>query len=136
MIRQIEFTLPRFARGTHIITNLIMNELRDLPDLGMLNIFIKHTSAGITINENADATVRVDFEAVMNKLIPENEAYYTHTLEGADDLPSHLKSSLIGQSLTIPIKGGQLNMGTWQGIYLCEFRNYGSKRKMILTIYS
>jgi secondary thiamine-phosphate synthase enzyme len=102
----------------------------------LINILIKHTSAGLTINENADPSVRDDFEKVFNRLIPENQSYYSHTLEGSDDLPAHLKSSLVGQSLTIPITNHRLNLGTWQGIYLCEFRNYGGPRELVMTIYS
>ena len=102
----------------------------------MLNIFIKHTSAGLTLNENADPSVRVDFEGFMNKLIPENDPVYTHTMEGPDDMPAHLKSSLLGNSITIPITNGRLNLGTWQGIYLCEFRNYGGSRNIVLSVYS
>ena len=102
----------------------------------MLNLFLKHTSAGITINENADPTVRVDFEQVFNRLVPENAPYLIHTIEGPDDMPAHIKSSLVGVSLMIPITNGQLNLGIWQGIYLCEFRNNGGKRNLIATIFS
>ena len=102
----------------------------------MLNIFIKHTSAALSINENADPTVRDDFETILNKMVPENDPDYLHTLEGADDMPAHVKSSLMGPSLNIPISGGKLNMGIWQGIYLCEFRNYGGSRRLVLTVYS
>lgn len=134
MISQKELVLPRFDRGFHLITNWIIQDL-DLPVKGLLNIFIQHTSAGLSINENADPTVRLDFESSFNKLIKENEPFYKHTYEGADDMPAHIKSSLTGHSLTIPISNGQLNLGTWQGIYLCEFRNNGGRRKLILTIY-
>jgi len=113
-----------------------MSNLPVLPEMGMLNIFIKHTSAGITLNENADPTVRYDFERFMNFLVPENHPLYEHTDEGPDDMPAHLKASIVGQSLTIPITNHRLNLGTWQGIYLCEFRNYGGSRKVVLTIYS
>jgi secondary thiamine-phosphate synthase enzyme len=102
----------------------------------MLNLFIHHTSAAITINENADPTVRADFESFLNRLIPENDPVFRHTSEGSDDMPAHLKSSLLGQSLTIPITSGRLNLGTWQGIYLCEFRNQGGRRKVTLTTLS
>jgi len=135
MINQIELTLPAFNRGYHIITNIIERELKDLPQNGLANIFIKHTSAAITINENADPSVTVDFENFMNKLIPDGDYIFTHTMEGADDMAAHLKSSCIGQSITIPITNHKLNLGTWQGIYLCEFRNYGGNRKLVITIY-
>ena len=107
-----------------------------MPKNGLINIFIKHTSAGLTLNENADYSVRDDFESIMNEIVPENQSYYTHTSEGDDDMPAHIKSSLLGSSITIPITNHKLNLGIWQGIYLCEFRNYGGKRKLILTIYS
>jgi len=103
--------------------------------MGMMNIFIQHTSAGITINENADPTVRRDFEGAFNRLAPENHPDYTHTFEGSDDMPAHIKSTLAGNSITIPITDHRLNLGTWQGIYLCEFRNHGGPRKLIITIY-
>ena len=102
----------------------------------MLNILIQHTSAAITLNENADPTVRDEFESFISRMVPENQPYYIHTMEGADDMPAHIKSSLFGSSLTIPITGGRLNLGTWQGIYLCEFRNHGGRRRLVLTIYS
>ncbi len=136
MIQQLEIHLPEFKRGFHLITNLIERELTNLPEKGLLNVFIKHTSAGLTINENADPSVRHDFENILNKLIAENEAYYTHIFEGSDDMPAHLKTPLIGNSINIPITNKKLNMGIWQGIYLCEFRNDGGRRKIVLTIYS
>ena len=110
-------------------------ELQELPEEGLLNLFIQHTSAGLTINENADPSVRTDFERSFNHLIPENQSYYTHVLEGSDDMPAHLKSSVIGVSLTVPIRNKKLALGTWQGIYLCEFRDYGGPRKLIATIW-
>ena len=126
---------PRF-RGFHIITKSILEGIPELKDykIGILQLFIKHTSASITINENADRTVRQDFEAHFNVLVPENKKYYKHTYEGADDIPAHLKSSLLGSSISIPITDGKLNLGTWQGIYLCEHRNQGTGRKLIATI--
>lgn len=136
MIKQFEILLPSFSRGYHLITNLIENNLHELPDKGFINIFVQHTSAGLTINENADSSVRVDFETVFNKLVPENSRNYIHTIEGPDDMPAHIKSSLVGQSLTIPITNKRLNLGVWQGIYLCEFRNRGGRRKLVITIYS
>ncbi len=136
MIQQKEITLPRFKRGYHLITSLIVEELSELPEKGLLHILVKHTSAGITLNENADPTVRTDFESFMNKMIPENDSVYIHTYEGSDDMPAHLKSSVIGAEVTIPITNHQLNMGIWQGIYFCEFRNFGGARKVVLTVYS
>ena len=136
MIQQKEITLPSFRRGYHLITSLIEDHLPDLPQTGLLHILVKHTSAGITINENADPTVRSDFEAFMNKMIPENDPVYVHTYEGSDDMPGHLKSSVIGVEITIPITRHRLNLGTWQGIYFCEFRNFGGSRRLVFTVYS
>ena len=136
MIQQTEISLPAFRRGYHLITGLIEKNLPDLPEKGLLHILVKHTSAGITINENADPTVRSDFEGFMNKMIPEDDPVYVHTYEGADDMPAHLKSSVIGSEVTIPITNHRLNMGTWQGIYFCEFRNYGGTRRIVLTVFS
>ena len=136
MIVQKEINLNGYHRGYHLITHEILRNLPELPESGLLNIFIKHTSAGITINENADPSVRRDFNSFIDHLVPENHPLYTHTLEGDDDMPAHLKASLIGQTVTIPVTNGRLNMGTWQGIYYCEFRNYGGNRRVVLTIYS
>ena len=136
MAIQVEIILQPFRRGYHLITHLIENGLPDLPDSGILHVFIKHSSAGLTINENADPTVRSDFESFMNDLIPENHPLYKHTMEGTDDMPAHLKASLMGSSVSIPITNGRLNLGTWQGIYLCEFRNFGGNRKLVFTITS
>ena len=136
MIIQKEILLSGYRRGYHLITSIIEKNLPDLPDTGLLHILVKHTSAGITLNENADPTVRTDFENFMNKLIPEDDPVYIHTYEGSDDMPAHLKSSVIGSEITIPITHGRLNLGTWQGIYFCEFRNFGGSRRLVLTIYS
>ncbi len=136
MIQQKEITLPAMRRGYHLITRLIEEKLPDLPEKGLLHILVKHTSAGISINENADPTVRTDFESFMNKMIPENDPVYIHTYEGADDMPAHLKSSVIGAEVTIPITAHRLNLGTWQGIYFCEFRDYGGSRRLVLTVFS
>ncbi len=133
MAKQYEITLPPFPRGFHLITQYI-EEAIDLPENGLLHIFIKHTSAGLTINENADSTVRADFESSFNLLVQENEPYYSHTYEGSDDMPAHIKSSLVGSSVNIPITNRRLNLGTWQGVYLCEFRNYGGARKLVITV--
>lgn len=136
MIQQVFIQLPAYNRGFHLITGTVLAQLPTLPDTGLFNLFIKHTSAGLSINENADPSVRVDFENIFNKLVPENEPYLTHTLEGPDDMPAHIKSSLVGSSISIPISNGAFNLGTWQGIYLCEFRNYGGRRNLVATIYS
>jgi secondary thiamine-phosphate synthase enzyme len=136
MIFQKELQLPSFQRGYHLITRNIGNSLPDLPGQGLLNVFIHHTSAGLMINENADPSVRVDMETIFNHLVPENLPFLEHTMEGPDDMPSHVKSALTGVSLTIPISGNRLKLGTWQGIYLCEFRNHGGGRRLTLTVYS
>ena len=133
---QKTITLSPKSRGFHIITNDVLENIPELKDLktGILHLFIKHTSASLTINENADPTVRTDFESHFNMLAPENQSYYQHTFEGSDDMPAHLKASLLGSSVSIPITDGKLNLGTWQGIYLCEHRNRGPDRKLIITI--
>ena len=133
---QKTITLSPKSRGFHIITNDVLENIPELKDLktGILHLFIKHTSASLTINENADPTVRTDFESHFNMLAPENQSYYQHTFEGSDDIPAHLKASLLGSSVSIPITDGRLNLGTWQGIYLCEHRNHGSDRELVLTI--
>ena len=136
MIQQTEFSLAAKCRGCHLVTHEVLDNLpKPLPKMGMLNLFVKHTSCALSINENADPDVRSDMEKILNRMVKENEPYYDHTLEGADDMPAHAKSSLIGVSITIPITNGRLNLGTWQGIYLCEFRNYGGPRKIVATIY-
>ena len=134
MWKQVEFDLQSRRRGFHLITGEILRNLPPLPEVGLLHLFIKHTSAGLSINENADPDVRMDMESIFNHLVKEREPYYQHTLEGNDDLPAHAKSSIIGTSVTIPITNGKLNLGTWQGIYLCEFRDYGGNRRMVATI--
>lgn len=119
-----------------MITREVLEHLKqDFPQTGLLHLFIKHTSCALSINENADPDVRRDLNLIMNRLIKENEPYYNHTMEGADDMPAHAKCSLFGVDLTIPITGGKLNLGTWQGIYLCEFRDYGGARQIVATIY-
>ncbi len=135
MIRQYEITLPAFERGFHLITKEIFSELNDLPGTGLAHIFIRHTSAGLTINENADPTVRVDFESVFNKLVPEGWKY-VHNDEGPDDMPAHIKAALTGSSVSVPLRDGKPHLGTWQGIYLCEFRNDGGRRKLTVTVIS
>lgn len=136
MIYQKEIRLPPKSRGCHLITGEILASLPNhLPQAGLLNLFVKHTSCGLTINENADPDVRADMERIFNRLVKENEPYYEHTLEGSDDMPAHAKSTLTGVSLTVPVSDGRLNLGTWQGIYLCEFRNNGGPRSIVVTVF-
>jgi secondary thiamine-phosphate synthase enzyme len=131
---QKEITLKPRPRGHHLITSEISSALNDVPiEDGILHLFIKHTSAALTINENADPSVRDDFDSSMDNLVKENESYYTHTAEGPDDMPAHIKSSLMGSSVTIPITKGKMNMGTWQGVYLCEYRDHGGARKLVAS---
>ena len=134
---QKEIRLKARNRGFHLITEEIHKQLPELGkvSVGLLNVFIKHTSAALTINENADPTVRQDFESFFNQTVPEDEPYYQHTDEGSDDLHSHLKSSILGCSLNIPVTNGRLNLGIWQGIYLCEHRNHGGSRELVLTLH-
>lgn len=133
---QKEITLSPKSRGFHLVTNEITSKLEKLSKIktGVAHIFIKHTSAGLTINENADPSVRRDFETHFNRMVPEDMSMFEHTLEGADDMTSHLKSSILGHSVTIPISNGRLNLGTWQGVYLCEHRNRGGSRKLVVTL--
>lgn len=134
MVIQKSISLSPLPRGFHLITGKILDAMGDLPLTGMMHVMVRHTSAGLTLNENADPSVRDDFESFLNQLIPENDPIYSHVFEGADDMPAHLKASLIGSSVTIPITNGRLNLGTWQGIYLCEFRNHGGSRSVVVTI--
>ena len=136
MITQKTFQLEPKSRGFHLITSEVLAQLGELPPTGLLTLFIKHTSAGLTLNENCDPSVRVDFETSFNRLAPEADHLYTHTAEGSDDMPAHIKSSLLGSSVSIPISLGKLNMGTWQGIYLCEFRNSEHQRTLVASIYN
>lgn len=134
MIQQVEITLRPHVRGFHLVTEEIVRQLPPLPQTGLLNLFIQHTSAALSINENCDPDVRDDMEQIFNRLIRERESWYTHTMEGWDDMPAHAKSTMIGVSLSVPVTRGQLNLGTWQGIYLCEFRNHGGPRRIVATI--
>ena len=136
MIKHHHITLRPYPRGFHLITQDILTQLRELPEDGIFHLFIQHTSASLTINENADPTVREDFEQHFNKFVPENAPYYLHTLEGSDDMPAHLKASTLGSSISCPIIQGQLGLGTWQGIYLGEHRGDGGARRLIATVYS
>ena len=134
---QKEIHISRKPRGFHLITQEILSSFSELNQInrGILQVFIQHTSASLTINENADSTVRSDFEAHFNEMIPENQPYYRHTMEGPDDMPAHLKSSILGSSIQVPITAGSLNLGTWQGIYLCEHRNHSGSRTLVLTAW-
>jgi len=136
MLTQTEFSLSQRNRGFHLITNEIERNLPQLPEAGILHLFIKHTSAALTLNENADPDVQSDMGKIFDKLVKEHEPYYDHTLEGSDDMPAHAKSTIAGVSLSVPITRGRLNLGIWQGIYLCEFRNRGVNRQIVATIIS
>ncbi|AXP79141.1 hypothetical protein CJ739_40 [Mariniflexile rhizosphaerae] len=134
---QKQIKLKSYSRGFHLITDTVLEALPEISqiNIGQLQVFIKHTSASLTINENADFTVRTDFESHFNKMVPENAPYYKHTYEGSDDMPAHIKASLLGTSVQIPITNGKLNLGIWQGIYLCEHRNHGGSRAIIITAF-
>lgn len=136
MVEQVEFTLRPYPRGIHLVTGEVMRQLPPLPEKGLLNLLIKHTSAALALNENADPDVRHDLNMIFDRLVPENAPFYLHTDEGPDDMPSHAKSVIVGSTLTLPITDGHLNLGTWQGIYLCEFRDYGGPRRVVATILS
>ncbi len=135
---QKEISLPSFPRGFHLITGEILSQVPEIKqiEVGLLQVFIKHTSASLTINENADPTVRMDFESHFNKYVPENAPYYRHDYEGPDDMPAHIKSSILGSSVLVPVSHGRPNLGTWQGIYLCEHRDHGGPRKLVITLIS
>ncbi len=134
---QKEISLSSKKRGFHLVTDEIIRQLPEIKNIktGLTNFFIKHTSASLALNENADPTVRMDMESHFNKMVPENAPYYQHNTEGSDDMPAHLKSVIIGSSINIPITNGRLNLGVWQGIYLCEHRNYGGSREIVVTIF-
>lgn len=134
---QKEIRLKAYSRGFHLVTDEICRAIPELKKIkvGMLQVFIKHTSASLTVNENADPTVRLDFESHMNVMVPENAPYYVHNYEGPDDMPAHIKASLMGTSVQIPITNGELNLGIWQGIYLCEHRDYASGRSLVITCF-
>lgn len=134
MVNQTNITINACPRGCHLITQEIEEQLGRLPKQGLLNLFVQHTSCALTINENADPSVRVDMNNIMDNLVPEGSSYYTHTLEGDDDMPAHVKSSLFNVSINIPISNHRLNLGMWQGIYFCEFRNYGGDRNLVATV--
>lgn len=136
MVRSKEITLARFPRGIHLITGMVTGAIGELPQEGLLHLFIKHTSAALLLSENADPDVRLDLEEYLDRLVREREPYYRHTQEGSDDMPAHIKAALTGKALSIPITGGQLALGTWQGICLCEFRNNGGQRRIVATVIS
>ncbi len=136
MVVQKEITLPAFAKGFHLIDDIVLEALGQLPETGLLNIFLKHTSAALMLNENADPDVRTDLDTLFNRIAPEGAPFYTHVLEGADDMPAHFKSAFLGTSLTLPITHHRLNTGVWQGIYFCEFRHRAGRRRLVLTLFS
>jgi secondary thiamine-phosphate synthase enzyme len=137
MWAQHEIRLQAVPRGFHLVTREVEQGLPELGEVrvGMLNVFIRHTSASLTLNENASPDVRRDFEAWFDRAVPDGAEYFSHTLEGADDMPAHIKSSLLDSSLTIPVSDGRLALGTWQGIYLCEHRDHGGPRRLTLTLW-
>lgn len=136
MIQHIDFQLNPMSQGCHLITDLVCRAAAPLPENGILHVFIHHTSAGLTLNENADPSVRTDLKVALQKLAPERAPHYTHTQEGDDDMPAHIQATLTGASVSIPIVNGRLHMGMWQGIYLCEFRRRGGIRQLTITVYS
>jgi secondary thiamine-phosphate synthase enzyme len=136
MIQQQEIAIGPFRKGIHSIDRLIINTFENLPQTWLLHIFVKHTSAGIMLNENADPDVLTDIDLLLKRLAPEGNTQYRHTLEGLDDMPAHFKSLVVGSSVTIPITNHKLNLGTWQGIHFCEFRNHGDLRKLVCTLYA
>ena len=135
-ILQKQFSLKARSRGFHLITNEILEQVPELKEVeaGVAHLFIQHTSAGLTINENADPSVRRDFETHFNRMVPEDTSLFEHTLEGSDDMTSHIKSSILGHSVSVPVTNGRFNLGTWQGIYLCEHRNRGGSRSVVITV--
>jgi secondary thiamine-phosphate synthase enzyme len=137
IVFQKEISLAPYPRGMHLITNRVIQEMPEIKgiSMGVLHVFIKHTSASLTVNENADPTVRDDFERYLNEMVPENAPYYRHTYEGPDDMPAHIKASILGSSIQVPISNGTLNLGVWQGIYLCEHRDRASGRNLLLTAW-
>ncbi len=133
-MKQYEIKLPAYRRGFHLITDYILDEVDSLPDIGLMHVFLHHTSAGLLINENADPSVRIDLNSSFDKMVPERMPHYTHTMEGDDDMPAHIKAAMTGIDLTIPIKNGRPKLGTWQGIFLAEFRDHASSRRLTVTI--
>ena len=135
LMKEYTISLPPYRRGFHLITNHILDAIGQLPEKGLVHIFIHHTSAGLMINENADPSVQKDLHSSFEHLAPERMSYYTHVMEGDDDMPAHIKSALTGVSLTIPVSEGRLKLGTWQGIFLGEFRDRGGSRNLTITVF-
>ncbi|MCF6169476.1 MAG: secondary thiamine-phosphate synthase enzyme YjbQ [Bacteroidales bacterium] len=135
MIRQKEISLPAMRKGFHKIDHIVHEAVGPLPEAGLINIFVKHTSAALMLNENADPDVQADLHALLEKMAPRNAPFYKHTLEGPDDMPAHFKSAVLGPSVTIPLSNHRLNLGVWQSLYFCEFRNYGGGRTIVVTLY-
>jgi len=136
MIQQKEIVLQSMYKGFHNIDRIVESALNDMPEVGLVNVFVKHTSAALMINENADPSVRVDIDSLLERMAPESAPFYKHTMEGADDMPAHFKTAVFGNSINIPITNHRLNLGTWQSLFFCEFRNYGGNRRIVVTVYS
>lgn len=135
MIQQKEIVLQSMHKGFHNIDRIVENAISEMPEAGLINIFVKHTSAALMINENADPSVRVDIDSLLERMAPESAPFYKHTMEGPDDMPAHFKTAVFGNSISIPITNHRLNLGTWQSLFFCEFRNYGGSRKIVVTVY-
>lgn len=135
MIQQKEIVLQSMHKGFHNIDRIVENAISEMPEAGLINIFVKHTSAALMINENADPSVRVDIDSLLERMAPESAPFYKHTMEGPDDMPAHFKTAIFGNSISIPITNHRLNLGTWQSLFFCEFRNYGGSRKIVVTVY-
>jgi len=135
MIQQKEIVLQSMHKGFHNIDRIVESAISKLPEMGLINIFVKHTSAALMINENADPSVRIDIDSLLERMAPESAPFYKHTMEGPDDMPAHFKTAVFGNSINIPITHHKLNLGTWQSLFFCEFRNYGGNRKIVVTVY-
>lgn len=135
MIKQKEIVLQSMHKGFHNIDNIVENAFSEMPEMGLINVFVKHTSAALMINENADPSVRIDIDSLLERMAPESAPFYKHTMEGPDDMPAHFKTAVFGNSINIPITDHRLNLGTWQSLFFCEFRNYGGSRKIVITVY-
>lgn len=135
MIKQKEIVLQSMHKGFHNIDNIVENAFSEMPEMGLINVFVKHTSAALMINENADPSVRIDIDSLLERMAPESAPFYKHTMEGPDDMPAHFKTAVFGNSINIPITDHRLNLGTWQSLFFCEFRNYGGSRKIVVTVY-
>lgn len=135
MIKQKEILLQSMHKGFHNIDSIVENAFSEMPEMGLINVFVKHTSAALMINENADPSVRIDIDSLLERMAPESAPFYKHTMEGPDDMPAHFKTAVFGNSINIPITDYKLNLGTWQSLFFCEFRNYGGSRKIVVTVY-